>query len=497
MVQKYKNFIHGVSVNRYGKTGVILTTSSFITFLILEFARLIGIFTNAYIGLVTYLLLPTLFILGLILIPVGWYSRKKTTGKSTKELLDEQFEKNDLENKFIGTRVFRTILIFTVLNVVFLLSASSRMMIFMDESEFCGTACHSVMNPEWTTYQQSPHSRVNCVDCHVGEGVDALISSKLNGVWQMVSVSFNLYEKPIPTPVHQLRPSRETCEKCHWPDKFYGSKLKMITRYQRDESSSPKYTTLNLKIDTGLRGQKSGIHWHISEQNKVFYTSLEDKRLDISSVEVHKADGTIKRYRNRELTEFVENNSDLREMDCVDCHNRATHIYEDPEVAIDDRISSGLLDRSLPYTKREGLAALTSRYKDKKSGFKALEDHMHAYYRENYSKKHGSMSTRIEGNVKTLQDIYDRNIHQGMNIHWGSYPNHIGHRKGKGCFRCHNSSLIDEQENGISEDCTLCHSILANEENEPFKYLLSSDKKERNYKMHNFLKDEFLNQWTK
>ena len=73
MFEKYLNFIRGISVNWFGKLGVILTTSSFVTFLILEIARLLGIFTNQYMGLITYLLFPMLFVIGLILIPIGWH----------------------------------------------------------------------------------------------------------------------------------------------------------------------------------------------------------------------------------------------------------------------------------------------------------------------------------------------------------------------------------------------------------------------------------------
>ncbi len=208
MLQKYQNFIRGVSVNKIGKIGVVLTTSSFISFLLFEIARLLGILTNSYIGLITYLLFPTLFLVGLSLIPFGWLSYKRQRGKSAQELLNETFEKEEVKAGIFGSKLFVTIVMFTLLNVIFIGGASVRMLGFMDTPIFCGTTCHTVMNPEWVTYQQSPHAKVKCVECHVGEGVDALVSSKLNGVRQMVFASFNLYNKPVPTPVHQLRPAR-------------------------------------------------------------------------------------------------------------------------------------------------------------------------------------------------------------------------------------------------------------------------------------------------
>ena len=220
MLKKYFDFIRRVSVDRFGKLGVILTTSSFVTLVILEIARLAGIITNTYAGLVTYMVFPVLFVLGLLLIPFGWYRLKKKTGKNTSELMQEKFDTEDTRGGFLGSKLIRTIGFFSAVNVLFLSAVSMQMLGFMDTPVFCGTACHSVMNPEWVTYQQSPHARVKCVDCHVGEGVDALIDSKLNGLWQIVSVTFDLLERPIPTPVHQLRPARETCEKCHWPEKI-------------------------------------------------------------------------------------------------------------------------------------------------------------------------------------------------------------------------------------------------------------------------------------
>ncbi|MEJ2580834.1 MAG: NapC/NirT family cytochrome c, partial [Acidobacteriota bacterium] len=225
MFRSYFDFVRAVSLDPLGRIGVILTTTSFVSFVFFQLAILAGVVTNAYVGLIVYLLFPLLFILGLIIILIAWIRRKRRTGLETQELLEQQFGVDGVEGGFAGSRVLRTVLVLTLANIVILGGASIMMLHFMDTAEFCGTACHKVMNPEWTTYQASPHARVACVDCHVGGGVGALVNSKLNGAWQMVSAAFNLYERPIPTPVHQLRPARETCEKCHWPDKFYGSRL--------------------------------------------------------------------------------------------------------------------------------------------------------------------------------------------------------------------------------------------------------------------------------
>jgi hypothetical protein len=493
MFDKYINFIRGVSVNRTGKVGVVLTTSSFLTFIILEIPRLLGLLTNAYMGLVTYLLLPVLFVVGLLLIPYSWQQYKAQRGKETKELLSERFNSEETKEGFLGSKIFLTVGALTLLNVIFLSGASLRMLTFMDGPEFCGTACHSVMNPEWVTYQQSPHARVACVDCHVGEGVGALVSSKLNGTWQMISVTFNLYERPIPTPVHQLRPARETCEKCHWPDKFYGNKLKTMIRYKHDEQSTPQYTSLNLKIDAGHGGQKAGIHWHVAAENEVRYASVNDERKEMIWVDARQPDGTFRRYTNAKLSGNQPADAENeRIMDCVDCHNRATHIYENPDKAIDLRMAQGLIDRSLPYIKREAIGALMGSYSDKDAGMEGVRNHIEGFYRKNYPDVLRSQSESIDQAVKTVQAVYYRNIHPGMNITWGSYPSHLGHEKDLGCFRCHNGELKDENGAIISNDCTTCHSILADEEPQPFLYLFPADSTERNFEKHKYLREEFL-----
>lgn len=492
MKEQFIKFIEGVSINRLGKTGVVLTTSSFFTFLFLEILRLMGMFTNAYIGLITYLTLPTLFIVGLILIPIGWYKQKKAAKAELVELAKEQFGEEVLKDSKLGAPIFRTVLILTFANVFFLTLASMRGLSFMDEPEFCGTACHSVMNPEWTTYQSSPHAHVKCVECHVGEGVDALVSSKLNGAWQMISLAFDLYERPIPTPVHQLRPARETCEKCHWPDKFYGSKLKSFVHYKNDSASTPLYNTLLLKIDTGDRAGSGGIHWHVSKDIEVTYASENDKRENILWVKAKYKDGSEKIFKNKQEEPSL-GESAVRVMDCVDCHNRATHIYDDPGNAIDKKIKTEKISRELPYVKKVAYSALTASFAENEVAHQAIENTVKKFYKRNFPKVLTAKSVDIDNMATELQKTYDRNIFFNMNINWNSYPNHLGHEQSPGCFRCHNENMVSEDGTQIKNDCTLCHSILADESDEPFKFLKPYKTSGKDSLMHKYLQEELIN----
>ncbi|MCF7809858.1 NapC/NirT family cytochrome c [bacterium] len=492
MRDRYLTFIRGMSVNWWSKIGVIVTTSSFFTFIILELFRLAGVLTNAYVGLITYLSLPVLFILGLLLIPFGWFRYTRSSDISFSQLLKIRFDTDDLREHETGSHLVQTIALLTLINIVFLGVLSTQMLHFMDEAHFCGTACHSVMNPEWTTYQQSPHSRVKCVECHVGEGVDALIDSKLNGMWQMISVTFDLYECPIPTPVRNLRPARETCEKCHWPEKFHGNRIVEKVNYKFDKENSPQYTTLVMKIGSGGEGFVAGSHWHVSNKNRIKYTSVDDEREEIIWVEVLQSDSSFKKYYNKKLSLSNDEKSDeIRVLDCVDCHNRATHIYQDPEQAIDEIIQRGLIDRSLPYIKQRTLGALLNNYPDLDTGLKEIDNYIWNYYNKEFPNLISEKGDEITNAVEEVKTIYSRNIHHRMNITWNSYPSHLGHKDNRGCFRCHNSNLRDDEDNSISMDCTLCHSFLALDEDRAFKYLDNVSDNTTGDMIHKYFKDEF------
>jgi len=381
-----------------------------------------------------------------------------------------------------------------VVNILFIGIGGARMLHFMDSPKFCGTACHSVMEPEWVAYQNSPHAHVRCVDCHVGEGAEALLDAKLNGLWQVVSATFDLYEQPIPTPVHQLRPARETCEKCHWPDKFYGDRIKTFPKFGFDQESKPRHTTLALKVGSGAGDSQGTIHWHIAEANEVRYQAGDEKRLTMDWVEIKRGD-EFHRYTNRKLPvreEAATAEETVRSMDCVDCHNRATHIYQDPETALDEALAAGRISRDLPFAKKVGLGAMLGGYGSSKAdGLKGIENSVRGHYlREKHDVRINFQEVDLM--VAELQAIYSRNIFPGMKVEWNTYRSHLGHENGSGCFRCHNPDMVDAAGVAIDYDCTLCHSILAMDSPTEFQFLLPASEKDPDRKMHEYLRREFL-----
>jgi hypothetical protein len=441
--------------------GGALTTMSAVAFLSLFAVHLAGAASGAYTGILAFLIIPAFFVLGLILIPVGvWRARRRrrTSGETeAPQALVVDFNQP-------GTRKLAAIILpLTLVNLIVVATATYKGVEVMDSNEFCGTACHSVMSPEYETYQRSPHSRVKCTECHIGRGADWFVKSKLSGAWQLVSVSLDLYPKPIPTPVHNLRPARETCEECHWPEKFVGERLRVRSKFADDETTTETKNVYLLNVGGVTDGQGKGIHWHVDPNIQIRYRA-DARRQNIYEVEFKQADGTLKLYRHTDgVGEDME--PSWRTMDCIDCHNRPTHIYQYPEEEIDLALGRGELDRSLPYIKREGLRIIQAEYASHEEARVGIKNALRSYYQQEYPELAKDEAQKIDTAGEALYGMYRRNVFPQMRIEWGTYPNfayeHVG------CFRCHDKKHATEEGERISARCSTCHAILATEEEDP------------------------------
>jgi hypothetical protein len=202
--------------------------------------------------------------------------------------------------------------------------------------------------------------------------------------------------------------------------------------------------------------------------------------------------GEAKRYENRRRLGPVSGEEHARTLDCVDCHNRATHIYEEPDSGLDARFAAGELDPDLPFLKREALGAILSGWSSPAAARAGVENHVRGFYRESYPGLAVAKMESIDRAVASIQGMVARNLHPGMKIGWNAYPSHLGHRAGGGCFRCHNEAMVDSEGTAISYDCTLCHSILAQESSEPFRFLMPLDDKDPEREQAGYLRREFL-----
>ena len=419
--------------------------------------------THPYLAVVVYLILPFVAAGGVLLILFGalWERRRRRRhpGAVVPPLPQIDLNRPGHQAAVVGA-------LFTGMVIVVLLSITGYQAYHFTESvKFCGLVCHQVMKPEYTAYQYSPHARVACTECHVGPGASWFVRSKLSGLYQVYSVAAHKYPRPIGTPVKNLRPAQETCEQCHWPSKFFGAQQKTFHHYLADEANSPWHIQMLLKVGGGdpAVGAPTGIHWHMNIKNEISYVAADERREVIPWVRVADPEGRVTEYQSSEhpLTPEQLAKAVPRRMDCVDCHNRPAHVYRPPDRAIEQAFAAGLMDRSLPYLKREGMRLLAAEYASEEAALSAIPKGLDEFYQREYPELSRARGALIHQAAVELQRIYARNIFPEMRADWRAHPNHIGHLNSDGCFRCHDGLHRSADGQVITKDCNACHTILA------------------------------------
>jgi len=357
-----------------------------------------------------------------------------------------------------------------LLNVLIFSFAAYKGVSYMDTTTFCGKTCHTVMEPEFSAYQNSPHSRVDCVECHIGPGAGWFVRSKLSGLRQVFAVTFHTYSRPIPSPVKYLRPARETCEQCHWPQRFSGDKFILKTNYKDDEKNTPLTTALIVKIGGHGANGSMGIHGrHLDTGSRIRYISTDGKRQVIPVVFYTDDQGKTIEFDSTDIkvTKDELAKGEHRSMDCIDCHNRPTHAFELPENAVDLRMSRGLVSPELPYIRKKAVELLKVTYPDRDTAQKQITEGIENFYRTSYPDVYNGKRALVEQSADNIAKIYLRNIFPEMNVNWGVHPNNLGHNDFPGCFRCHDGSHTSADGQTISNDCSACHNLLAIQEENP------------------------------
>jgi len=467
------SFIKGIQTSRVSLVGAFITTVVFPVLLGAIILDLLGYITNAYYGFFIYMILGPAFIFGLILVFLGLFFFK---GSREVQIFTMEYLKEQVSDPVRFLRVKKLIALgvaLTVVNIgVFSLLAYSGYH-YMESVEFCGQFCHTVMNPEYTTYKRSPHSSVRCVECHIGSGAQWFAKSKLSGTRQLFAVAFNTYPRPILTPVHGLRPARETCEECHRPELFHGDKLVIREHTLEDEANTKTDTVLMMKI--GAAGDRAisshGIHWHVSTKNTITYVS-DESRLLIPEVTLIRADGTKTIFRSNvklEGKKSEHNEPAVRVMDCLDCHNRPSHIYLSADQAINLKFEEGKISRDLPFIKREAMKAISVVYKSDAEAKSGIATALQGFYQQNYPKIVKEQQPLLLAAVAGVQAAFAENVFPEMNIGWSNYTSLLQHGPDfdKGCFRCHDGEHKSDKGEVISSDCNNCHVILAEGEKNP------------------------------
>lgn len=443
--------------------GVVLVTTAGILWLLTLPAFWRGETGSPYIGILLFLILPAVFVAGLILIPIGialhvWKRRK---AGDTQPIIPPGADLRRLAI-FIGVT--------TMANLVMGSQFSYRAVTYMDSDKFCGQSCHTVMNPEYTAYSHSPHARVACTDCHIGPGASFFVKSKLSGAGQVFAVLFNTYPRPIPSPVQALRPARETCEQCHWPQRFAGEKFFVHTEYSPDEQNAPSTTVALMKIGGRNWAGTVGIHGaHVDDKARVEYVATDQHRQVIPQVTYTDADGKVTVFNSTDTPAKPAElaSGERREMDCMDCHNRPTHIFQLPERAVDLAMTQGSISPKLPFIKKEAAAALRHEYPDRATAVRDISASLEKFYRTNYPQTYAADAALLKIAIGAVQAIYEQNVFPEMKITWGTYANNLGHTDFPGCFRCHDGNHTGANGRTISNDCATCHDLLAVGERDP------------------------------
>lgn len=445
--------------------GAVLAVFNLAAILSLMILSSIFNFGGSYIGLFIYMVLPAFMIFGLLLIPIGMRLNRTKARKADADGEELNWPVLDFNN--IATRNASMIFVFGTIFLIIISSIGSYEAFHITESvEFCGKLCHKVMEPEYTTYQGSSHERVACVECHVGSGASWYVKSKLSGMYQVYSVMAKKFPTPIPTPIANLRPARETCEQCHWPEKFYDRKMKIKETYLADDTNTEEIINLQMKTSSKMTatGFEKGIHQHISPDVRIEYKTTSDNRQVIPWVKyTNLKTGVVEIFNDSEntLSQAKLDSLETRVMDCLDCHNRPAHNYQTPQKFIDKSLTEGKISKTLPGIKQIAMKILYKDYSTKDSAFIAIRKQVTEFYQSSHPELITEKKSDIEAAIIEIQTAYSKNIFPFMKASWKSYPNNIGHMESDGCFRCHNDRHVSEKGKVISKDCNLCHSILA------------------------------------
>ncbi|MHC1738269.1 MAG: cytochrome c3 family protein [Ignavibacteriaceae bacterium] len=448
------SFYNPITMFGAGLAGVSLGLIVFLTVIELTSER-----SNSYLGIITFIILPVFLILGLILIAFGIIREKRLLVQG--KMVERKFPLLDLNDP-----KHRASILFFSVGTIFLLAftafGSFKAYEYTESDQFCGTLCHTVMEPEYTAYLNSPHSRVGCVECHIGSGADWFVKAKISGSYQFYSVTFNKYPRPIPTPIENLRPAQETCEHCHWPKHFFGEKKVDYNYYLSDEQNTKSSLTMLIKTGGGNMdlGKASGIHYHMNIANEVHYYTSDRERNNIPYVIAKNQNGKITVYLDKTISQTQKyTGEEMRKMDCIDCHNRPSHLYNQPDKMVNLYIASNRINETIPFIKSISVQALEQPYTDRKTANDSIGIFITNFYTDNYPQAYKDKQREIENAIKEVKSIYNRSYFPEMRVSWKEYPVNLGHMYARGCFRCHDGNHSSDDGKIISNDCNVCHTI--------------------------------------
>jgi predicted CXXCH cytochrome family protein len=415
--------------------------------------------SNPYLGILFELLLPGIFVAGLVLILVGILIRRSYLASTDQ--VPSFFPEVDIHDP-VFRHALDIVVVATFINFIIVGIGCYRGVAYMDTVSFCGNTCH-VMAPENAAYHVGPHSGVACTECHVAPGAAGYVHAKVNGTKQLFMVLADHYPKPIMAD-HKVPVASATCLNCHNPHTDTGDKV-LVDKTYADDITNTQTSSVTLMHVGGQDafGHLSGIHG--AHMGKIEYLATDTTDQTIPWVRKTNPDGST--------TDFVTSGStapkpgQMRVMDCIDCHNRAAHSFDTAEGALDKMMAQGSPSASLPFLHKEGLALLNTKYDTQGEAKAQIIAGLITFYRSQYPSVWDTQRPQIETSANTLVKIYDENIFPAMNVGWGTHPNNIGHTDSPGCFRCHDGSHTSKDGKSITNDCSVCHNLVVSNEASP------------------------------
>jgi hypothetical protein len=439
--------------------GAGLVVTALVSWLVVLPQSIRGHVNNPYLGIVVFLTIPAVFFVGLALIPIGIYLGRRQIRKG---VVEAQFDRAKMFRR-VGWFVAAT----TLLNLLIGTQVTYRAVKHMETPQFCGATCHA-MKPEFSAYVNAPHSKVECVGCHVVPTGAGWIRAKTSGIRQLAEVVLNTAPRPIPSALesNRLVPSRETCENCHWSQKFADVRLRVFNKYAEDEENSRTQTVLMMMVggsrSTGIHGAHFGPGIHIR------FGTDDRTRQTIPWVEYRNAAaGEIETFVSSDASSDLHRALPKYDMQCVDCHNRPSHSFDLPDRAVDKALALGDIRVTLPFVKKKSVELLKATYRTSQEAADRLPRALIAFYQENYPKLYTQRSQDISQAAQAVLAIYNRNVFPELKVSWGTYPNNLGHTDFPGCFRCHDGSHTAKNDKTITQECTSCHELLATDEASP------------------------------
>jgi nitrate/TMAO reductase-like tetraheme cytochrome c subunit len=366
--------------------------------------------------------------------------------------------------------LFALLMVLSGLGLVAVFSTVS-LIHWTETADFCGR-CHT-MAPELKAYEAGPHADVTCGECHVSPGVAGWVKSKVAGTRQLVQVVLGTFPTPIHAPDHgELPAAQDTCMKCHDVEREELADVRTRAAFSEDEDNSRQFVGLMIRPGGGdVFDIDRGVHWHVTRD--LDYWSEEVNGATIDYVEAAQPDGSVKRYIAQDrITDasYVEPDIDVIKagepsaMTCYDCHNRTGHSVANPREGLDYQLSTGGIDATLPFIKREGMRILWSSFPDVATA-DAEADKLRDFYADNYPEVAATKGAQINAAIDEIKVLYRLSATPEMQVTAKTYADNIGHTDFPGCFRCHDGGHFEVGADGVAlknpipSTCDTCHTF--------------------------------------